>query len=218
MQNLQSPTSKHSNVERQKSELMSNSVRSNSSQIELHQDNENAELELQLQEVTSPSVPPGFKAAAAAAADVAATVAAMTSVHPYVANLNRGYTQSSTTTAARESRPTATLHYMPPHQQDGQLLQSQIGFSQQQPQHGLLTRQPLTGQLPPPRNAATSQQTPPHSAAPPMIHYATQHSEQHTAGDKRERCKACSTGAVAKHSHVRNVPMNSCNYPPLGRS
>ena len=141
MQNLQSPTSKHSNVERQKSELMSNSVRSNSSQIVLHQDNENAELELQLQEVTSlPSVPPSFKAAAAAAADVAATVAAMTSVHPSVANFNRGYTQSSTTAAARESRPTATLHYMPPHQQDGQLLQSQIGFSQQQPQHGLLPR------------------------------------------------------------------------------
>ena len=71
MQNFQSPTSKHSNVERQKgdpSKLMSNSVRSNSSQIKLHQDNENAELELQLQEVTSPSVPPGFKAAAAAAA------------------------------------------------------------------------------------------------------------------------------------------------------
>ena len=84
MPNLQSPTSKHSNVERQKgdpSKLMSNSVRSNSSQIELHQDNENAELELQLQEVTSsPAVPPSFKAAAAAAADIAATVAAMTSV------------------------------------------------------------------------------------------------------------------------------------------
>ena len=93
MQNLQSPTSKHSNVERQKSELMSNSVRSNSSQIVLHQDNENAELELQLQEVTSlPSVPPSFKAAAAAAADVAATVAAMTSVHPYVANFTHGAT------------------------------------------------------------------------------------------------------------------------------
>ena len=121
MPNLQSPTSKHSNVERQKSELMSNSVRSNSSQIVLHQDNENAELELQLQEVTSsPAVPPSFKAAAAA--DVAATVAAMTSVHPYFANFNRGYTQSSNTTAARQCQPTATLHYIPPHQQDGQLL------------------------------------------------------------------------------------------------
>ena len=144
MQNLQSPTSKHSNVERQEgdpSKLLSNSARSYSNQIKLHQDNENAELELQLQEVTSsPAVPPGFKAAATAAANVAATVAAMTSVHPYVANFNRGYTQSSTTAAARESRPTATLHYMPPHQQDGQLLQSQIGFSQQQPQHGLLPR------------------------------------------------------------------------------
>ena len=66
MQNLQSPTSRHSNVEQQEgnpSKLMSNSARSNSNQIELHQDNENAELELQLQEVTSPSVPPGFKAA-----------------------------------------------------------------------------------------------------------------------------------------------------------
>ena len=66
MQNLQSPTSRHSNVEQQEgnpSKLMSNSARSNSNQIELHQDNENADLELQLQEVTSPSVPPGFKAA-----------------------------------------------------------------------------------------------------------------------------------------------------------
>ena len=203
MQNVQSPTSKHSNVERQKgdsSKLMSNSVRSHSSQIELHQDNKNAELELQLQEVTSsPAVPPGFKAAAAAAAEVAATVAAMTSVHPYVANFNRGYAQSSTTAAARESLPTATLHYMPTHQQNGQLLQSQTGLSQQQPQHGLLPQRPLTGQSQPPRNAAPSQQVPPHGAtqpphnaapsqkvpphgaAPPMIHHAKQHSERQTA-------------------------------------
>ena len=111
---------------------MSNSVRSNSSQIKLHQDNKNAELELQLQEVMSlPAVPPGFKAAAAAAAEVAATVAEMTSVHPYVANFNRGYAQSSTTAAARKSLPTATLHYMPTHQENGQLLQSQTGLAQQ---------------------------------------------------------------------------------------
>ena len=144
---------------------MSNIVRSNSNQIELHQDNENAELELQAQEVTSPSVPPGFKAAAAAAAVAAATAAAMTSANSYVANLNRGNTQSSTTTAAREFRPTATLHYTPPHQQGGQLPRSQIGVLQQQPQHGLLPRQPPTGQPPPP-NAAPTQQPPPPNATP----------------------------------------------------
>ena len=142
----------------------------------------------------------------------------MTSVDPYVANLNRGYTQSSTTTAARESQPTATLHYMPPHQQSGQLLQSQIGFPQQQPQHGPLPRQPLTGQLPPPHNAAPSQKMPTHRAAPPITHCATQQSKQHKAGDKREMREAYSTGAVAKHSHVQDIPMNSCNYPILGRS
>ena len=171
MQNFQSTTSKHSNVERQKgdpSKLMSNSVRSNSSQIVLNQDNENAELELQLQEVTSsPAVPPSFKAAAAAAADVAATVAAMASVHPYVANFNQGYTQSSNTTAARQSQPTATLHYMPPHQQDGQLLRSHIGFSQQQSRRGLMPQQPLTGHRKTPRNAAPLQQAP-RNAAPPQ--------------------------------------------------
>ena len=158
MQNLQSPTLKHSNVERKKSELMSNS-----NQIVLHRDNENAELELQLQEVmSSPAVPPSFKAAAAAAADVAATVAAMKSVYPYVANFDWGYTQSSNTTAARRSRPTATLHYMPPHQHVGQLLQSHTGFSQQQSQNELMPRKPPTGHTQTPRNAAPPQQAPRH--------------------------------------------------------
>ena len=239
MQNLQSPTLKHSNVERQKSELMSNSARSDSNQIVLHRDNDNAELEIQLQEVTSsPTVPPSFKAAAAAAADIAATVAAMTSVHPYVANFDRG------------STPTATLHYMPPHPHNGQLLQSHIGCSQQQSRHGLMPRQPMTGHMQAPRNATPSQQAPQHGAtplteemqpprhaapqpphhatpsqqtqlhgaAPPMVHYATQHEEQHTAGDTRERHQACRTGTVAKQGHVRDVPMNVRNYTPLGRS
>ena len=189
---------------------MSNVARSNSNQIELHQDNQNAELELQAQEVTSPSVPPGFKAAAAAAA-------AMTSANSYIANLNRGNTQSSTTTAARDFQPTATLHYMPPHQQGGQLPQSQIGLLQQQPQHGLLPWRPPTGQPPPP-NAAPSQQPPPPSATPPTTHCGAQQSKQHKGGDKWEMRMAYDTGAVPKHSHLQEVPINSCNYPKLGQS
>ena len=238
MQDLQLPTSIDSNTERQEvnhsrisggdtachtstanntSEFMSSLVRSNSDQIELHQDNKNADLERQAQEVTSPSVPPGFKAAAAAVAT--ATAAAMTSVKPYIASLNRGNRQSSTMTAARDFRPTATLHYTPPHQQDGQPRRSQLSALQQQPQHGLLPRQPPTRQPPPP-NAVPMimQQPPPPNAAPPTTHGAAQQKKQHKGGDKREVRMAYDTGAIPKTSRLQEVPMNACTDPKVGQS
>ena len=142
--------------------FMSNLVRSNSDQIELHQKNENANLDRRSQEVTSTTVPPGFKAAAAAAA-----TAAMTSLKPYVANLNRNSTatvascstpsvMSTEITMGRVCRPSATLHYKPPR--DGPPPQAQHcaqNILQQQPQHGPLPRQPPPRQPPTPNAALT---------------------------------------------------------------
>ena len=182
------------------SAFTSNPVRSNSNQITLHRRNENADLDREAQEMMSPTVPPGFKAAAAAAAMAAATAAEMTSLKPaYVANLNRDNTQSNTATVARVSTPstaskesmigrvccpTATLHYTPPPQRDapprqvqhGTLLQRpQGGAPQQQPQHGALPRPPPPMQPPPPNAAPPmTHQPPPPNKAPPMTHGAAQ--------------------------------------------
>ena len=94
-------------------------MQSDPNRIKLHKDNNVAELDIQQQQVTSsPSPAQDLEAAAADAADVAATVAAMTAVqhvHPYVANLDRG------------SIPIATLHYMPPHPRTGLQLHSHGG-------------------------------------------------------------------------------------------
>ena len=158
MLNLQSSTLKHSSLEGQKSELMVNSVQPDPNRIGLHGDNNNAKLEIQQQQVTSsPSPAPDCEAAAADAADVAATVAAMSAVqnvHPYVANLDRG------------SIPTATLHYMPPHPHTGQQLQSHGGHSQHQPHQGIIPGQPITKNSQAPRSAAPSQQAPQYHDTP----------------------------------------------------
>ena len=142
--NLKLVTLKHSSLEGQSSELMANSVQPDPNRIGLHGDNNSAKLEIQQQQVTSsPSPAPAFEAAAADAADVAATVAAMTAVqhvHPYVANLDRG------------SIPTATLHYMPLHPHTGQQLQSHGGHSQHQSHQGIIPEQPITRHTQAPRH------------------------------------------------------------------
>ena len=157
--NLKSVTLKHSSLEGQSSELMANSVQPDPNRIGLHGDNNNAKLEIQQQQVTSsPSPAPAFEAAAADAADVAATVAAMTAVqhvHPYVANLDRG------------SIPTATLHYMPLHPHTGQQLQSHGGHSQHQSHQGIIPEQPITRHTQAPRSAAPSLQAPRYHTTPP---------------------------------------------------
>ena len=159
MLNLKSVTLKHSSLEGQSSELMANSVQPDPNRIGLHGDNNSAKLEIQQQQVTSsPSPAPAFEAAAADAADVAATVAAMTAVqhvHPYVANLDRG------------SIPTATLHYMPLHPHTGQQLQSHGGHSQHQSHQGIIPEQPITRHTQAPRSAAPSLQAPQYHATPP---------------------------------------------------
>ena len=190
-------------------------MRSNSDQIKLQQKNGNAYLDLRSQEVTSPTVPPGFKAAAAAAAVAVATAAiatataaARTSHKPYITSLNRNSTQTSTATVASSStpsaiskektmgrvcrvfRPTATLHYMPP----------------QQLQHG-----PLPPMQPPPPNTAPTltQQPPPPDAAPPTTHSAAQLKKQRKGGEQREMRIGRSTSTVSKVGHRQKVPINS---------
>ena len=157
--NLKLVTLKHSSLEGQSSELMANSVQPDPNRIGLHGDNNSAKLEIQQQQVTSsPSPAPAFEAAAADAADVAATVAAMTAVqhvHPYVANLDRG------------SIPTATLHYMPLHPHTGQQLQSHGGHSQHQSHQGIIPEQPITRHTQAPRSAAPSLQAPRYHTTPP---------------------------------------------------
>ena len=168
--------------------------------IECQQGNGNDYQDLRSQEVTSPVLPIGFKAAAAAT---------KTSHEPYVTCFNRNTAQHSTTTGASSStppaiakncpkghvgrvlQPTTTLHYMPVHQlQCGPM-----------PRQAPLMQPPSTNAAP----AITPHKPPPH-AAPPATHNATQ---LHSGGMQRELRIGRSATTMYEIEQGQKEPINS---------